>query len=191
MGSTHFDFGYGIVVDSIGNVYTTGLFQDTVDFDPGAGVTDLVSIGFQDTFISKLDSNGDYVWAKSMGGINLDSGVDIALDSYGNVYTMGVFMDTVDFDPGAGTTNLISAGNKDTFLSKLDSHGDYIWAKSIGGTDLDYGTSIALDVSGNIHMAGYFYGTADFDPGAGIANLISGEVISSFPNLRMIPSHRL
>jgi hypothetical protein len=172
-GGASFDLGYSIAVDSSGNVYTTGYFNDTVDFDPGAGTSNLTSAGSSDVFVSKLDSSGALVWAKSFGGASGDIGRDIAVDSSGNIYTTGYFNGTVDFDPGAGTSNLTSAGGNDVFVSKLDSSGALVWAKSFGGASSDLGISIAVDSSGNIYTTGYFNGTADFDPGAGTSNLTS------------------
>ena len=109
-GDTDQDVGYSVTVDSSGNIYTTGLFQGTVDFDPGAGTANLTSNGGRDVFVSKLDSSGNYLWAKSWGsaadpGLNADdTSRSVAVDSSGNVYTTGYFQRTVDFDPGAGTT---------------------------------------------------------------------------------------
>ena len=170
-GGSSIDLGYSIAVDSGGNVYTTGYFYDIVDFDPGTGITNLTSAGYEDVFVSKLNSSGALIWAKSIGGSSDDEGNSIAVDSSGNVYTTGYFQDTVDFDPGAGTTNLTSAGANDAFVSKLDSSGELIWAKSFGGASPDEGNSIAVDSSGNVYTTGFFTGTADFNPGTGITNL--------------------
>ena len=111
-------------VDASGNVYTAGYFQGIVDFDPGAGVTNLTSAGGYDVFISKLNSTGDLVWAKSFGGTGTDFGYEIAVDNSGNVYTTGSFQETVDFDPGAGVANLVSAGGWDGFILKVNSFGE-------------------------------------------------------------------
>ncbi|MBK9256192.1 MAG: SBBP repeat-containing protein [Saprospiraceae bacterium] len=173
MGGTSSDIGIGIAVDGSGNVYTAGSFQGTADFDPGAGTANLTSAGFQDIFVSKLDANGNFLWAKSMGGTSSDIGIGIAVDGSGNVYTTGYFNGTIDFDPGAGMVNLSSAGNGDIFVSKLDANGNFLWAKSMGGTGEDIGRGIAVDGSGNVYTTGNFAGTVDFDPGAGTANLIS------------------
>jgi hypothetical protein len=173
IGGSSADIGYSTAVDSSGNVYTTGSFQGTVDFDPGAGVANLTSAGSTDIFVSKLDSNGNYVWAKSIGGVTADTGRSITLDSLGNFYTTGSFQGTVDFDPGVGTANLTSTGSDDIFISKLDSSGNYVWAKNVGGVSAEAGNSIAFDASGNVYTTGSFQGTVDFDPGAGTANLVS------------------
>jgi len=187
MGGSEVDQGYSIAVDREGNVYTTGYFQGTADFDPGPDIADLVSAGGADSagrndiFISKLDSNGNYVWAKAVGGAaGFDEGRDIALDEDGNVYTTGIFYGTADFDPGPSTANLISAGYIDIFVSKLDADGNYIWAKGMGEVHTDVGSGIAVDGGGNVYTTGYFYGTVDFDPGPGIANLISAGGYDGF-----------
>ncbi|MGB1120241.1 MAG: T9SS type A sorting domain-containing protein, partial [Chitinophagales bacterium] len=121
--------------------------------------------------IQKLDPSGNYLWAKSFGGTSNDVGRSITVDASGNVYTTGSFIGTVDFDPGAGTNNLTAQGNDDVFIQKLDPSGNFLWAKSFGGTSWDYGYSIALDASGNVYTTGNFQLTVDFDPGAGTNNL--------------------
>ena len=113
------DLGQGIAVDGSGNVYSTGSFQGTADFDPGAPSVDLTSSGDEDVFVSKLDSSGNYVWARHWGSTGDDRGWGVAVDGSGNVHTTGRFEGTVDFDPGPGTLQLTSAGNSDAFVSKL------------------------------------------------------------------------
>jgi hypothetical protein len=173
MGGASYDYGKGIAVDSSGNVYTTGYFRDTADFDPGVSTFNLTSAGGDDIFVAKLAGNGNFVWAKCIGGTNGDYGTGITVDSSGNVYTTGYFYGTVDFDPGASISNLTSAGGYDIFVSKLDSSGNFVWAKNMGGIDYDYGNGIAVDSNGNVYTTGSFVLTADFDPGASISNLTS------------------
>lgn len=128
MGGLSWDEGLAIELDASGNVYTTGSFSGTVDFDPGIGIFNLTSGGL---FISKLDNLGNFIWAKGLGPSIY--GYSISLDDSGNVYTTGRFGWTADFDPGPGTFNLTSAGMGDIFISKLDSSGNFLWAKSMGG----------------------------------------------------------
>ena len=168
MGGTFPEEGRSVIVDGSGNVYTTGHFEGTVDFDPNGGVFNLTSTGYRDIFISKLDASGNFIWAKNIGATNLNYGFSILTDVGGNVYTTGFFDGTADFDPGIGVFNLISTGGLDSFISKLDANGNFIWAKSWGA---DVSFSIAFDAIGNIYTTGYFQGTADFDPGAGVFNL--------------------
>ena len=174
LGGPSDDEGNGVVADALGNVYTTGYFKGTADFDPGAGTFNLTSAGGGDVFVSKLDSAGNLVWARQLGGTFGDVGHGVTVDESGNVYTTGGFQGTADFDPGAGAFNLMSAGDADVFVSKLDSAGNLVWARQLGGTFEDYGHGVAVDGSGNVYTTGYFSGLADFDPGAGTFNLNSG-----------------
>jgi hypothetical protein len=159
------DFCESMVIDAVGNVYTVGGFQNTVDFDPGIDSMMLSALGWRNIFIQKLDKNGNFLWAKSIGGKGNDFGGGIALDAASNVYITGGFDDTVDFDPGMGVTKLTAVGKKDIFIQKLDANGNFLWAKSFGGRDYDRGTSIAVDADGNVYTTGYFIDTVDFDPG--------------------------
>jgi len=176
IGGSSDEKAFSVAADASGNVYTTGYFRNTVDFDPGSGVFNLTSAGGGDIFISKLDNSGNFVWARAIGGTPanaIDKGNAIALDNSGNVYTTGRFLNTVDFDPGAGVFNITAAGEGDVFISKLNSSGNFVWAIAMGGTDGEEGLSIALDASENIYTTGGFEETADFDPGAGVFNLTS------------------
>ena len=182
IGGTGRAQGNGIVVDAAGDVYFTGWFTETVDFDPGPGTFNLTSLASDDDpfesqsddiFVSKLDSDGNFVWAKSMGNTNIDRGQSIALDDAGNVYTTGFFGGTVDFDPGPGSFNLTSAGTSDIFVQKLDNDGNFVWVRSMGDTGDDYGNGIAVDAAGNVYTTGSFIGTVDFDPGPQTFNLTS------------------
>ncbi|MBI1317328.1 MAG: hypothetical protein GC168_00075 [Candidatus Hydrogenedens sp.] len=180
VGGTDFEEGWGITVDSTGDVYITGYFSGTVDFDPGVGNFNLTGTAAGDIFVQKLDTSGNLVWARGMGGTSLDRGISIVVDGAGNVYTTGYFSGTVDFDPGAGTVNLTSAGSYDIFVQKLDASGNFVWARGMGGTSPDLGNGIAVDATGNVYTVGEFWGTTDFDPGASVVNLTSGGSIDIF-----------
>lgn len=174
MGGLNASTSNSIAIDSFNNVYTTGVFEDSVDFDPGPGVFNLTSTGYQDIFISKLDNLGNFKWAKAIGGYNgHDWAFCVAVDISGNVYTTGYFDNTADFDPGPGIYNLISAGVEDIYISKLDSAGNFVFAKAFGGRGSDRALSIATDPSKYIYTTGAFRDTVDFDPGPGIYNLVS------------------
>jgi len=166
-----------LVLDALGNIYTTGFFIDTVDFDPGLGTYNLVGEYYGDAFICKLDAGGNFQWAKQLSGNGNEVGATIALDASGNVYTSGVLNATADFDPGVGTYNLSSAGigNSDGYISKLNSSGDFVWAKQLGGAigSSLFISSIVLGADNNVYSIGNFSQTVDFDPGTGTNNLTS------------------
>jgi gliding motility-associated-like protein len=170
MGGTDDDNGLSLTVDAAGNVYASGFFSATTDFDPSAGTFNLTPSGGDDIFIVKLDPAGGFSWAKNMGGANDDNGFSIAVDATGNVYTIGYFEGTADFDPASSTFEL-TAASRDIFISELDGSGNFIWAGSMGGTSLDQGRSITVDASGNIYATGSYLFTADFDPGPGTFNV--------------------
>jgi len=171
MVGTGYDQGNSIFLDLLGNVYSTGMFQGTCDFDPGVGTFTLTSIGGWDSYVSKLDASGNFIWAKQLGGISNDYGYSLTVDTVGNVYTTGTFKNTVDFDPGVGTFSMASVGNSDIFISKLNSSGNFVWAIQIGDTSVDIANSIAVDVSGNVYSTGSFKYKPDFDPGPGTFTL--------------------
>ena len=67
LGGVGNDVAYSIALDGSGNIYTTGFFEGTADFDPGIGVVNLTSAGGWGIFISKLDASGNFLWAKQLG----------------------------------------------------------------------------------------------------------------------------
>ncbi|MFA7029651.1 MAG: SBBP repeat-containing protein [Candidatus Cloacimonadaceae bacterium] len=167
-GGNNWDVGFGIATDSSGNSYVTGFFAESASF----GSTTLTSSGGEDIFVAKLDSSGNWLWAKQAGGTGLDIGYGIATDSSGNSYVTGFFAESASF----GSTTLTSSGGEDIFVAKLDSSGNWLWAKQAGGTSPDYGWGIAIDSSENSYVTGYFEGTASF----GTTNLTSSGVQDIF-----------
>ena len=146
--------GGGIAVDSGGNIYVTGVFNETATF----GNTNLTSSGDYDIFISKLSNNGSWQWAVKAGGSSDDDVYGIAVDSGGNAYVTGVFNETATF----GNTNLTSSGEFDIFIAKLSSDGSWQWVIKAGGSSDDYSRGIAVDSISNVYFTGYFEKTATF-----------------------------
>lgn len=174
IGGSGADAASSVVITGT-DIAVTGSFESSVDFDPGSGSTILTAAtGISDGFVLALTSNGTFAWAAEMGGSSVDGGQSIARDIAGNLYVSGRFSGTADFDPGAGTSNLVSAGGLDIFMLKLTVAGAYVWSAKIGGTAGDVGNCIVVDGNDNVYLAGYFSGTADFDPQGGTVNLTSG-----------------
>jgi hypothetical protein len=173
MGGTNEDYSQSVAVDGSGNIYVTGYFSGTADFDPGGGGDSHISAGNEDIFLTKINADGSYGWTRTMGGANADYGQSVAVDVSGNVYVTGYFWGVADFDPGGGGDSHMSAGNEDIFITKINADGSYGWTRTMGGTNQDFGQSVAVDGSGNVYVTGYFSGTADFDFGAGIDNKTS------------------
>ncbi|AUP77750.1 T9SS type A sorting domain-containing protein [Flavivirga eckloniae] len=164
IGGTEEDLAASMVIDNSDNLYITGSFRGTMDFDPGTGQTLLSSQGEEDIFVLKMNSDGDLLWAKGIGGTGKDGGNNLALDSAGYVYTTGEYVGSVDFDLGAGEAILTTTARLSFFMQKLDTKGNLIWAKDFGFTPEG---AIAISANGDIYRTGYYSGTVDFDPGAG------------------------
>lgn len=233
LGNTTDDRGRDITVDRHGNVYVTGFFQNTVDFDPGPGTYNLSSSGADDIFALKLDTDGNFIWANKAGGGGPfeEFGMGIKTDTAQNAYICGFFGPTATFDTitlnvmggnldafvakldtaghfawakvmggpdlasnrawgigtdtsghvyvtggfggtlSLGSLSLTSNGSVDIFITKLNSDGQFIWAKNIGGAGWDFGNKLVVDPQGNIYSTGYFAALTDFDPGPGTYNL--------------------
>jgi hypothetical protein len=166
-----------IKTDRHNNIYTMGVFRDTVDFDPGAGIQQLTTAvsaqGWDviNIFISKLDANGNHLWAKNMGNVPPGGAVTdfiqpmaMTLDASGNILISGAFTDTSDVDPGPGTSYLYSNGETDAFIIKLDTTGNFKWAKSFGGDNYEIGWDLTTDDYDNVYSLGRYRGLVDFDP---------------------------
>ena len=95
----------------------------------------------------------DLLFARQMGGTSSDSPAAVVIDGSNNIYTVGDFEGTADFDPGPGTFDLTSLGRTDVFVSKLDSSGNFVWARSLSGSSFARSHGIGLDTSGNVYIA--------------------------------------
>lgn len=163
--------------DENSNTYSTGLFNGTVDFDPGPGVSNLIHPG-NAVFVQKLDENGELVWAINLTG-SAETSI-IKVDSDQNIILAGYFSDIVDFDPSAAVATLSSPGVSNGFIAKYDSDGNFIWVKQLVASSYVYITGIDSDSEGNYYAGGYFEGTVDMDPSPTVFNLSSspGEATS-------------
>ncbi len=167
------DVGYGLTVDNAGNILTVGAFQSTCDFDPSGATFNLASAGsLVDIFICKLDANGNFIWAKRIGNTNDEFGYGIDHDNADNIYVVGKFKNTVDFDPNAGVSNLVTNAFYQIFILKITAAGNFIWAKDMGASFDEVASSVKVDDASNVYLAGTFNTTMDVDPGIGVVNLV-------------------
>ena len=122
VGGTGNDRAESIIVDEAGNVYLTGHFGETADFDPGQGIYNLIAPGVSvwsgNVFILKLNSEGQLVWAENVGGKGYDVGTSLIADKSGDIYITGYFTDTIDFKSGIGSISTGTSYN-DVFVLKL------------------------------------------------------------------------
>ena len=200
-GSSAYEDGNGIALDSAGNIYAVG-------------TTYTISPDFSDFSVVKFYPNGTVAWNTTWGGSAYnEDGYEIALDTAGNIYTVGstngfgaggfdlvvvkfypdgtVAWNTtwggVNFDEGygialdpagniytVGSTNSFSVGLSDLVVVKFHSNGTQAWNTTWGGSYGDDGYGIALDPTGNIYTSG-----ETFSFGAGIYDLV---MVKFYPN---------
>lgn len=181
MGGNNSEHVNDMLVDDKGSVYITGMFKDTVDFDPSPNIYSLIATGDLNAYIQKLDSAGNFIWANRLVGNWGDSeGYSMVLDSFGHLYSTGSFTGTIDFDPSSNVYDLTSNGNADVYIQKLDTGGNFIWARGFGGISNDFGYGITVDPVGNVYTVGAFWGTVDFDPNSSVFYLSNNLGVDSY-----------
>lgn len=172
ISGTSIQWPRGIQCDSLGALYIAGGFYESIDMNPDSSAVDVhYSQGSLDVFFMKLDSGGNYIWGKTIGGAYLDDCVGIELDDSLNIVIAGGFKDSVDFDPNIGVQMRYAEGNfrDHIYAAKYNNNGEFVWAETIGNHNgNNYVTSFSLDKYGDLYFTGRFVGTLDFDPSNGI-----------------------
>ncbi|MCI0452451.1 MAG: T9SS type A sorting domain-containing protein [Candidatus Latescibacteria bacterium] len=149
---------YAVATDGAGNVLVAGSHWGTVNF----GGSPLTSLGGDDIFFAKLDSDGDHVWSKRYGDASTDQiARSIAIGPANVIVLAGWFLGTVNF----GGSNLSSAGGVDIFVATFDAGGNHVWSQRFGAQGDQRLESVAVDGSGNVVLTGYYDGTVDFGGG--------------------------
>lgn len=167
-----YPIGQALEIDAVHNVYITGKFAQTSDFNPGSESEILNNIGKDDIFIAKYDAAGKYIWAKGFGGTGNDKGKVLKV-SKNFLYVGGTFEETIDSSPEEESNELRSNGSLDFFLSKYDLEGNHIWSHSFGGIATDYIDGIVVNDSDELFITGSFNGEVSFSTNSVAANLTS------------------
>jgi gliding motility-associated-like protein len=162
-GTSGYSEVLGLSVDKQNNIYITGEFQGTIDFDPSAGVKNVTSVGGCDIFVGKYHQDGSLIWVKSMGSTGNDIGNGIAVDKDGNVSIVGVFNSALlDADPGPGSYYLYNPNSPNstaTFMIHLDTNGNFLWANSSTNKEEGEYVQVATDSQDNVVATASFIGT--------------------------------
>jgi hypothetical protein len=173
-----------VAVDKAGNVYGTGYYYDSLDFDPGPGIVRLNTGGsfYSNAYIFKWNNAGNYVWANQLTGALQEQPKAIETSQSAHLIVAGAFAGAVDFDPGPGVASLATGGDNDMFVLELDTAGNFSWVKQFPNPGDQAITDIDLDVSDNIYATGSAKDTVDFDPGPGTftINSIGGSDEDAF-----------
>ena len=130
------EIAYDIISDEDNNIYITGFFDDSIDFDPGVG-EEIYTFGEDQTsaFIAKYSSSGEFIWVIPIGSNSGQAqGSSINFDEDGNIICAGWVYQTVDFDPSPTMHNVSATGGAiSLYVAKYDSDGNYIFAFAVGG----------------------------------------------------------
>ncbi len=155
IGGSGDEEGFGIAIDVSGNAYITG-YTSSTNYDITAGAFQTTRGGGYDVFVTKLNSTGTaLVYSTYIGGSSDEEGFDIAIDASGNAYITGSTFST-NYDITAGAFQTTKGGSYDVFVTKLNSTGTgLVYSTYIGGSNNDFGRSIAINVSGNVFITGY------------------------------------
>ena len=149
----------GITQDNSGNLYITGFYTDSTNFEG----TTIPGAGYRDMFIAKYDAGGNFLWMKHAGSAGREEGTSIKCDASGNVYVCGMYNDGADFSGTTLTTPLTSSGHyANGYLAKYSPSGSLAWVKSFGGDYDDVAYSLTVDNAGKVYVTGNFNAYATF-----------------------------
>ena len=143
--------GYGIVVESAGGTYVTGMTSST-DFPTTPGAYDDAYNGSWDGFVTKFDTEGALVWSTFLGGTGLDGGQAVTADGAGDVCVTG-YTESPDF-PATGGFDTTHNGDRDVFVNKLNGDGSLRWSTYLGGSGSDEPFGIAAAGAHHVYVAG-------------------------------------
>ncbi|MEK7752037.1 MAG: SBBP repeat-containing protein, partial [Acidobacteriota bacterium] len=154
LGGFRNDRAWGMAVDASGCAYLVGESLST-NF-PAANALQAVSKGNTDVFVTKLNASGTgMVFSTYLGGTDVDVGSGIALDVAGNIYITG-YTRSAAFPTTAGVYRTVKSGGEDAFVAKLaPTGGSLVYSTFVGASGNDRAQAIAVDASGNAHIAGY------------------------------------
>jgi hypothetical protein len=144
----------GVATDSASNVVIVGEQIGGTDFGGGT----ITSAGSADVFVAKFALAGDHQWSKRFGDAESQYARAVALDAAGNVIVAGLFSGTLSL----GGTTLVSAGDSDVFVAKLDAAGNHLWSKRFGGVGAQGARGVAVDAAGDVIVTGDFAQTINF-----------------------------
>lgn len=155
--------------DSKNDIVIVGNFTGTISQKIDGRDIPYTSKGLDDFFIQKYSENGELIWIKTFGGEIDDYCYDVAIDNNDDIYIVGSFDKTVDFDPGEGTSFEMHTRNNIGYIAKYSVDGIFKWVKTLMPTPaIPYGNtvnSIEIDNNNNLLLTGYYQDETDFDPG--------------------------
>ncbi|MFO7524739.1 MAG: choice-of-anchor D domain-containing protein [Ignavibacteriaceae bacterium] len=146
-GGFAYDNSRDVVTDNAGNIFITGSYDVFADFGDTTLVTETENV-----FIAKLDTDGNFMWAKSVLNFGTIEVVTITLDNTENIIIAGNFAGRFQIESGE---ELLSAGGLDVVILKYSPDGDFIWLNQFGGIEDNRVNDISTDTFNNIYFTGY------------------------------------
>ncbi len=181
LGGTGLDQVNNLAVDNNGNILIAAAVESAmIDCDPGPGTSNINLAGGYDALVVKFDTEGNYIWARNVGGPGTERGHVVSFDQLGNVLLVGSFA-SASINLGTYTLTNSSPGNDDGFMAKYDPNGNLLWAYKIGSTGTDEIKSVKANSNNEILIMGYFTTSANMNP-QGTANTMNGSGITYFLN---------
>jgi hypothetical protein len=158
-------YPYAGTIDNQDNIYIGGVFSGQVDFGSEDGLL-LNSTGYEDAFITKLDANGNAIWARAFGGTETVIQCNtIKTDAEHNIYFSGLFYGTASFQEGDMDLTLTSPNMDNIFVAKLNADGNVHWARRIINSYYLIETDMMVDHAQNTYILGTLNGTMVFNEG--------------------------
>lgn len=170
--------------DDHGNTYHLLNIEDSVDLDPSPYFEHWVypTTGNAECVFFKLDVNRNLTWYKQFHGTQDLHGTNLAYDGKGNIYTVGLFRGTANFNGSTPNGVMNSQGSSDIFICRFDTSGTFDWATSIQSPSQLSPLAAECDASGRIYLTGYFEAQTNFEKGTSnyIFNLSPTEIEEAF-----------
>lgn len=151
------DRGLKVINDLYGNIYFTGVFQQEASVSSSGYSDTLKSFGREDICIGKINTDGNLVWLRIIGGQGSDAPTDLMPGDNNSIYLSGIFEDSLFI----GQDTIESLDYIDSFIAKFDSTGNMIWVNQIGGSGNQQCVSLLTDLEGNLITGGHFTKTLE------------------------------
>ncbi len=162
LGGKRNDVAYSISLTPQNEVVVAGHFNDTMYFNQDP-TNYMVSSGDFDAYVAKLTSDGNLIWMKRFGGKGADQAHCVKVNSIGDIFVTGVFIDSADFRPSNQAEWLVSKGVSNGYVLKLNALGNLVWVNHLASNNTLYSRTLALDNNEHIYVGGHFSVEADFD----------------------------
>ncbi|MCT4623804.1 MAG: T9SS type A sorting domain-containing protein, partial [Schleiferiaceae bacterium] len=165
IGGNKFDRIYALATDTAGNIYGTGAFGDTVDFDPGTGVANRISQGYFDGFLFRYSPQADFVWVRTFPAVEFVTPAHIRVTENNEIFSSGRHNKGMTVNVGGSNQIFATGGNYDGYLLKHDINGTGLFASTLGNYREDAILSFAINNNDELVTTGFFGNIVDFDLG--------------------------